>query len=1185
MIRRLPPRDGEWIDRDASFSFLFEGEPVQAYGGDTITSALAASGRRTLARSFKYHRPRGILSLANHDANVLLETDTATNLRADVTAPEPGAHYRAVNTFGGLRHDAGRVLSLFAPVLPSGFYYKAFYRPRFLFPWWEKLIRHAAGLGRAKLDGITPRLPRRHVFCDLLVVGAGASGLAAARVAADAGANVVLVDEQARPGGSLNHLRAAEDSDGAWRRECLAALAEADNLTLVSGSYAAAFYADHCLPLVGADGITLVHARAVVLACGCYEQPAVFRNNDLPGVMQAGAAARLLRLYAVAPCTAGVLLAGTPGAYASALDLVEQGLALSAIVDIGSGAAAADRERARAAGVQVFEDAVPLEAIARGGELAGLRISAGSGRLHSTIDCDGLLMAVGQAPAAGLLVQAGGRLAWDGALGQHVPSALPPGVYAAGSLNGMQTFDARIADGAAAAAAALAACGITAPASAAPPRATGPLSHAHPIFPHARGKAFVDFDEDLTIDDLRTAVREGFDSAELMKRYSTIGMGPSQGKHANVNGLRILAELTGQEIGVVGATTPRPFVHPVPLAALAGRRLRRVWRTPLDAWHRAHGGVMHEAGTWQRPRCYGPGDHAAAVAREHAAVREQVALIDVSTLGKIEVFGADAEALLEYAYPCSFARLVDGMTRYVFMTDGGGTLIDDGVCARIAADHFYLTTTSSQAQNVLRLLELYAAELALDVALVERTFALGAINLAGPRSRAVLAALSDIDLAASAFPYLAWREGQVAGVDARVMRVGFVGELGYEIHMPASRTAAVWTALMAAGREHGIAPFGVDTQRLLRLEKGHVIVGHDTDGTTTPFEAGLGRAVAKSKPRHVGRHALAVLRERTRRTLAGFVTHHARAGEIADCLLVIEADRIAGRVTSVGTSPAVGAVIGLVMIEQELARPGRRIDIRLADGALVAAEIAPTPFYDADNARQALEEPGSAAATDATPGKAVVDEAESPVLGAYPQPAFSHVVCDGMRLARRAGARPEASSWLLDLAHLPARVVVGRGADAWLDAQGVTRPGTVQSACVQWGDGLVVRSHVDEYLLVAGSTGAPADSAARAAPGRHGEALVMTAERAHFALLGPAWEAILAELCAAPLGGAAPAWRAVRLAHCDVGLWCVAGAVPHWRVLASAADARYLFDVLAACLDEQGGALASAEELAALSGV
>ena len=952
----------------------------------------------------------------------------------------------------------------------------------------------------------------------------------------------------------------------------------------MSGAYAAAFYADHCVPLVGADGITLVHARAMVLACGCYEQPAVFRNNDLPGVMQAGAAARLLRLYAVAPCTSAVLLAGTPDAYANVLGLLEQGLVLSAIVDIGSGAPASERERARAAGVQVFEDAVPLEALARDGELAGLRVSAGGGRLHSTIDCDGLLMAVGQAPAAGLLVQAGGRLAWDESLGQHVPSALPPGVHAAGTLNGVQAFAARIADGEAAAAAALAACGITTPARAAPPRAAGPLSHTHPIYPHPRGKAFVDFDEDLTIDDLRTAVREGFDSVELMKRYSTIGMGPSQGKHANVNGLRILAELTGQDIGAVGATTPRPFVHPVPLAALAGRRLRRAWRTPLDGWHRAHGGVMHEAGTWQRPRCYGPGDHAAAVAREHAAVREQVGLIDVSTLGKIEVFGPDAAALLEYAYPCSFARLVDGMTRYVFMTDGGGTLIDDGVCARIAADHFYLTTTSAQAQNVLRLLELYAAELALDVALVERTFALGAINLAGPRSRAVLAALSDIDLSASAFPYLAWREGKVAGVAARVMRVGFVGELGYEIHVPASRTAAVWTALMTAGRELGIAPFGVDTQRLLRLEKGHVVVGHDTDGTTTPFEAGLGRAVAKSKARHVGRHALAVLRERTGRTLAGFVTHEPRAAEIADCLLVIEADRIAGRVTSVGTSPSAGAVIGLVMVEQALAQPGRRIAIRLADGALLAAEIAPMPFYDPDNARQALDDPDISGVADVAPVTDIAEVAESMVLGAYPQPAFSHVVHDGVRLARRAGARPEGASWLLDLAHLPVRVVCGGGAGAWLDAHGVTRPEPVQAACVQWGDGLVVRSHVDEYLLVAGSVDVRADTPARALPGRDGEVLIMAAERAHFALLGPAWEPILAELCATPLDGAAPAWRAVRLAHCEVGLWRVAGAVPHWRVLVGAADARYLFDVLAACLDEQGGALAGAEELAALNG-
>ncbi|MEQ8496974.1 MAG: glycine cleavage T C-terminal barrel domain-containing protein, partial [Gammaproteobacteria bacterium] len=631
------------------------------------------------------------------------------------------------------------------------------------------------------------------------------------------------------------------------------------------------------------------------------------------------------------------------------------------------------------------------------------------------------------------------------------------------------------------------------------------------MFAHPRGKEFVDFDEDLTLVDLRTAVREGFDSVELMKRYTTIGMGPSQGKLSNVNGIRVLAELTGRDIDAVGATTPRPFVHPVPMAALAGRRLRRAWRTPLDAWHRAHGGIMQEAGTWLRPRCYaatsGQAARAAAVAREHAAVRSAVGLIDVSTLGKIEIFGPDAVALLEYAYPCSFARLAQGMTRYVFMTDGSGTLIDDGVCACLGAQHYYLTTTSGQSQNVVRLLELYAAELALDVAIVERSFALGAINLAGPAARAVLAALSDIDLAAQAFPYLACREGAVAGVPARVMRVGFVGELGYEIHLPASRTCAVWEALMEVGSAHGIAPFGVDTQRLLRLEKGHVIVGHDTDGTTNPFEVGLGRAVTKSKSRHVGRHALGVLGTRVTRRLAGFVARDGRAGDIAECLLVIEDGRIAGRVTSVGASPVVGAVVGLVMVEEALAEPGRRLHVRLVDGTLLAIEVTATPFYDPHNARQ---DAGHDVAASTAPALQV--SAESPVCEAYPTADFTTVVLNGTRLARRRGARPAARAWLLDLAHLPLRLVVGGGASAWFAARELAVPQAIQSARLLGTDGLVARTHVDEFLVVGASRAGAADALARATPGRDSDVLVLAEERAHFALVGAAWATILAEL-------------------------------------------------------------------------
>lgn len=529
-------------------------------------------------------------------------------------------------------------------------------------------------------------------------------------------------------------------------------------------------------------------------------------------------------------------------------------------------------------------------------------------------------------------------------------------VAADAECDGTGVFDdaARCADGEAAAAEALQYLGLISPSKPRPQRSGERHSHPYPIAAHPKGWDFVDFDEDLQVGDLRTAWREGFDSAELMKRYTTIGMGPSQGKTANMNGVRILAKLNGASMQAVGVTTMRPFTHPVPMGMLAGRRFRPQWLTPMHAYHVASQADLMEAGTWIRPRSYTRGTPQSAIVDEYDSVRNGVGVIDVSTLGKIELFGSDARTLLEYAYTCSFAKLRVGMTRYIFMVDDSGTLVDDGVAARVADDHFYITATSSHAQAVVRQLQLYAIQLGLDVAVIDRTFQVGAINLAGPHSAEVLASLTDLDLSAQSFPYLGMRLGQVEGVAVRLLRVGFVGELGFEIHFPASYGPALWQVLLEDGAAHGIRPFGVDAQRLLRLEKGHLIVGQDTDGTTHPYEAGLGWGVKLSKPRFVGRHALKVLKARTARKLVGFSCSEPAGNAIEGCHLVIEAGAIAGRVTSVAYSPHCSAVIGLVMADLALAEIGRELTVKTTDGNLVVVRVVKTPFYDPDNERQHL---------------------------------------------------------------------------------------------------------------------------------------------------------------------------------------------------------------------------------------
>lgn len=951
--KRLPPQPNEWIDRSARVNFVFEGDDYVGYKGDVVSTALLANNTAVMARSFKYHRPRGILSLANHDANVMLTSGERTNIRADVEVITDGSNYCAVNTYGGLRYDCAQILQLFGKVLPVGFYYKAFYRPRFLFPLWERLIRTMAGLGKVDTGAESIRVPRRNRFCDVLIIGGGVAGLAAASRCLAESVDVVIVDENARIGGTFDYLHANDESAQADKHRLLDELQTSGRIEILTRHFAAGYYADNSVPLVGPNGIVHVHAKSVIFATGLYEQPAIFRNNDLPGIMLATAALRLVHRYAVAPCNNAVVLAGNDEAYTAAIDLHTAGVGISAIVDLADPHVRGDVVNAAlACGIQIIPNTFVTDARSKGGRLVGISLRSKDGVTTQSLDCDGLLMSVGWAPAAGLLYQAGGRLEYDAELGQVVPRELPPGLVAAGRLNGVFAYADKVNDGKAAAAAALAYLGVAVPDESRPIRESRAHSHAYPIAPHAQGKDFVDFDEDIQVNDLNVAFREGFDSVELMKRYSTIGMGPSQGKTSNMNGVRILADLQGAQVQAIGVTTPRPFTYPVEMGLLAGRRVRRQWWTPMHDFHVAQQADVQEAGTWLRPMSYVLGSPTSAIEQEYNCVRQAVGIIDVSTLGKIELFGPDACVLLEYAYVCAFDKLKQGMTRYIFMVDSSGTLVDDGVAARLADDHFYITATSSHAQAVVRSLQQYADQLGYDVSIVDRTFQVAALNLAGPRSREVLAHLTDLDLSETGFPYLAIREGTVAGIRARFMRVGFVGELGFEIHLPASSGGVLWDALLKTGKSVGIGAFGVEAQRLLRLEKGHLIFGQDTDGTTNPYEVNLGWGVRLSKDQFVGKHSLTILKPRVQRKLVGFTTSDDERRAIRECHLIIDNDAIAGRVTSVAYSPHCQAVIGLAMVDNAFTKIGTELSIRVTDGSSITAKVSATAFYDSDNSRQ-----------------------------------------------------------------------------------------------------------------------------------------------------------------------------------------------------------------------------------------
>lgn len=965
MVNRLPPVPGEWIDRTQTICFNFEGSSYWGYRGDTISSALWAANVRILGCSFKYHRPRGILSFANHDINALMQSGQKLNVRADVTPLESGVSLSAVHTFGGVRSDRARVLDYLSAFLPVGFYYKAFYNKQ-LFPFWERLIRRITGLGR--VDFTTPRIhtPKRYDFCDLLVVGAGLSGLSAAIAAANAGADVVIVDENAKAGGSGGYQLGGNLAQLDRLEQLLESIYDHPRIRLYTNTQASGYYADHWVPLLDSDRLTKMRAKAVIIASGAYEQPAVFRNNDLPGVMLASAAQRLIYRYAVKPMRRAVVLTANQDGYRAALDLIQNQVQVQAIVDLRHVIPQSEiidqlqhQQVAILPGWCLYE--ARSNSISEGVSDVVICSLDSDGKpqkgSQQTITCDGVVISVGWAPAANLLYQAGALMRFDHLLQQFIPDVLPDGVFAAGRVNGVYDPEQKQQDGHRAGLEAAAYLGLhTAEIPQLEWTETEAPSHPWAIVEHSKGKNFVDFDEDLQLKDFINATQEGFDNIELLKRYTTVGMGPSQGKHSNMNALRILAAVTQQSPGAVGTTTSRPFFQPVPLSHLAGRGFTPKRQTPLHSRHNLLGATWMLGGIWHRPDYYSQPklSRADCIAREVNLVRTSVGVVDVGTLGKLEIRGVDAAEFLERVYTGRFANLKVGMSRYALRVDEAGVIIDDGVVARLATDLFYCTTTTSSATQSYRELSRLNVIWQLDCNIVNLTGARAAVNLAGIPSRAVLSQLTDLDLSSTSFPYLAVRQAEVAGISALLMRVGFVGEWGYEIHVAAEFAPALWDALFSVGTKFGIQPFGIEAQRLLRLEKGHLIVGQDTDGLTTPFEAGLEWAVKFDKPFFVGQRSLQIIQRRPlQQTLVGFMLDEQfQATSPQECYLIINHGEIAGRVTSIAFSPTLKRHIGLAYLRSELSSLGNRFSIRLSNGELVTAIVCRPPFYDPDNLRQ-----------------------------------------------------------------------------------------------------------------------------------------------------------------------------------------------------------------------------------------
>ncbi len=959
------PGFGLLIDRTKPLTFSFDKRIFNGYQGDVIASALYAQGQTLLSRSFKYHRPRGALTMAGHDANTLVQVAEEPNARADRYVLSNGLAVKSLNWLGSLENDLYSAMGLFSRFLPVGFYYKTFYWPNGVWKYFETPIRVMAGLGKLEPRAQHKYYDKEYLFTDVLVVGGGPAGLEAAIAAAEGGADTLLIEEWAQLGGSLLHgrLGGSRDAADARRAELISKARSLTNLRVMTSTTVSGLFSDNWAAAISCNRLYKIRTKQTIVAAGSFDQPLVFHNNDKPGIMFADAAQRLMRLYGVKPGSRAVVATSNRFGYEAALDLLDAGVDVAAIVDLNTASDGTAAGAVRARGVRIISNSTLFEA--KGGnrvESIGVSKITGTGQTSGTLDwisCDLVVMSVGFAPALNLASHAGAKVVYDDTINMHRAKALPEGLAVTGTAANIWSEDAVRADARAAGTRAAAlAQGKPAPdATAIGDAEATVVTHPYPIFKSAKGKDFIDFDEDLQVKDIVNTIKDGYDDIQLVKRYSTAGFGPSQGRHTNLNTIRIVGKETGKALEKIGTTTYRPPLVPEKFAHMAGRAFEPVRLTAMHGRHVELGAQMMPAGLWMRPAYYGDrGNPAKSIAAEVKAVRENAGIIDVSTLGGLDIRGPDAAAFVDRMYTWTYEKQPVGRARYVVMTDMSGVIIDDGVACRLHDRHFYVTATTSAVDQVYRAMTWFNAQWKMDVDVANVTAAYAGVNLAGPKAREIVQKLdSNIDFSKDAFPYMGVRTGQIAGIPVRILRVGFVGEAGYEIHCPSGMGEALWDKLMEAGQPFGLKPFGVEAQRILRLEKGHVIVGQDTDGLTNPHEANMEWVLAKKKPFYVGKRSIDMLAAKgITRKLVGFSVPNSSAPVPKDCHLVIRNSQIVGRITSVVKSPTLGKSVGLAYLPPDMCETGQRFQIRSDNGVLVDAEVVPIPFYDPDNKRQEI---------------------------------------------------------------------------------------------------------------------------------------------------------------------------------------------------------------------------------------
>jgi sarcosine oxidase subunit alpha len=898
---RLPHQPGEVIHRDKPVVFTWNGQPRQGLQGDTVVSALAAVGERIISRSFKYHRPRGLLSADEHDPNCFVQVGVEPNVPGASALVFDGAAARAQNAWPSLRYDIRAANAMLSPFIGAGFYYKTFIKPRWARPVYQRLLSKFSPGGH--LGGETPsrQYAKRFIHHDVLVVGGGPAGMAAALSAADSGAEVVIVDEQRELGG---HLRWGDDESLAVLAELRTRVHAHANIEVLVDSVVFGLYDDNWVGIhergcSGEVAERLLKGRPgrIVIATGLLERPQLCAGNDVPGVMLSSAAQRLIGLYGVRPGRRAVLT-GTD----------EQADSVAA--------------RLESAGVEVVRAGNEVRRVT--GRRGVRSVVFGDGR---RVQADLVVTCGGWSAQTALWSMAGGGLCFDAADDRFVPSGPDPDrVLTAGALNGDASLQELIADG--------------------EQTGRGQQVRRQPVSRRAAArhcapdpKAVVDFSEDVTVKDIAAAVAEGYRSIELAKRYTTATMGPTQGKYTAINAAAAHARATGRTMDQTGTPTARPPYTPVSLGALAGRRYHPVRCTPMHSWHVQAGAVIAPAGQWLRPQHYGD-----AVA-EAGAVRRGVGIIDVSTLGKFELVGSEVPRLLNALYVNRWSALPVGSVRYGAMCNDAGVVVDDGVTGRLSDARYIMSATSSGAADVARTIatHLQTDGADWDVAFTDLSDAYASVNVAGPRARTLLQRLvQDVDLTNDAFPYMRVRTGSIAEIPGCfIWRIGFTGELSYEIYVPAAYGLHVWQQLVSLGEDLGVVAFGVEALRTLRIEKGHAVVGQDSDALTGPFSIGLGGMTRLDKTETLGIAELtwqAANPAALPYTLVA-VQPEDRAYVPEESAQIVHDGRSIGRITSSCMSPTLGRGVALAQVSPLFADAGTRLLIRRVDGSYASAAV------------------------------------------------------------------------------------------------------------------------------------------------------------------------------------------------------------------------------------------------------